>query len=558
MEFLKKLVIQTQDHLKGLTVSQKLALGSCVGLIVVALLWMTHWAGEPVMVPLLDQPITAEQMGAIERELDTRGVPYRIAGDRIRVPSDRQYRVRAQLAEARVLPDNMQIGFSRLIEQNSSPWLNMTEQDRRWALALSTELGKVIREISGVSDARVFLDRSHRRTIGQPSVVPTASVFVMPEGGAKLTPAKLTTIATMVSGAVGGLSPTNVKVADMATGRSYTVPTEQETEAYGDLAARKERELYFSNKLRELLGHIPNVLVAVHADLNPDARQIVEETHGRPVMLSEKTETETSSHGQAGAEPGVNPNTSVALSGAGGGHQMQRRRAETAFDGRVDRTVTRIDRPRYEVERLFASINVPRSYLAAIFEATHQQEPTDVDLETFSRPELVKIKELAMRALAMTGEGDEEKQVQVDWFHDGVARQFGPAMQAEMGGDMLALVRVYGPKAGLGGLAVMSLLMMLMLIRRVGDGPVLPGEPPPEPRLLRLRRGRKKGGDFDMTLDDGEVNDAAATDPLLVGKEVDELTLQSQRVVEEVQQMVKEDTVSAISILKRWIELDQG
>jgi len=558
MEFLKKLVVQTQDHLKGLTVSQKLALASCAGLIALALLWMANWAGEPVMVPLLDQPIVPEQMAAIERELESRGIAYQIAGERVRVPADQQYRIRAQLAEARVLPDDMQIGFARLIEQNSSPWLNMTEQDRRWALALSTELGKVLREISGVADARVFLDRNQRRTIGQPSIVPTASVFVMPEPGAKLTPAKLTTIATMVSGAVGGLSPDNVKVADMDTGRSYTVPTDQETEAYGDLAARKERELYFANKLRELLGHIPDVLVAVHADLDPDARQIVEETHGRPVMLSEETETERSAPAQVGTEPGVNPNTSVSLAAGAGGQQTEKRRTDTVFDGHVDRTVTRIDRPRYEVERLFASINVPRSYLAAIFQATHEKEPTDVELETFSRPELTKIKELAMRALAMTGEGDEGKQVQVDWFHDGVARQSGQTMQAEVGGDMLALVRAYGPKAGLGGLAIMSLFMMLMLIRRVGDGPVLPGEPSPEPRMVRTRRSRKKGGDVDMTIDDETVGEAAITDALLVGHEVDEQTLQAQKVVDQVQQMVKEDTESAVTILRRWIDMDQG
>jgi len=558
MEFLRKLFVQTQDHLKGLSVSQKLALASCAGLIAVALLWMTHWAGEPVMVPLLDQPIAPDQMTAIIRELESRDISYRVSGDRVLVPADQQYRIRARLAEARVLPDDMQIGFSKLIEQNNSPWLNMTEQDRRWALALSTELSKVLREIRGIADARVFLDRSCRRTIGQPSVTPTASVFVMPKPGAKLTPDKLLTIATMVSGAVGGLSPENVKVADMATGRSYTVPTDEESEAYGDLAARKEREDYFANKIRQLLGHIPGVLVAVHADMDTDATQILQEKHGKPVVLTEKTESESSSQGQPGAEPGVNPNTSVAISSGGAARNMEKTRSETTYDARVDRTVTKIDKPRYEIRRLFASINVPRSYLAAIFRSARGKEPTDVELETFSKPELTKIKDLAMRALAMTGEGDQGKQVQVDWFHDEVVRQIGATMQAEAGGDVLALVRTYGPKAGLGGLAVISLLMMLMLTRRVGEGPVMPGDASHAGRSGWARRAKRKGAGVDMTVDDETVGEAASTDALLVGKEVDEQTLHAQKVVEQVQQMVADDPESAATILKRWIEMDQG
>ena len=60
-----------------------------------------------------------------------------------------------------------------------------------------------------------------------------------------------------------------------------------------------------------------------------------------------------------------------------------------------------------------------------------------------------------------------------------------------------------------------------------------------------------------MTVDDEMVGEAAATDAMLMGKEVDEQTLHARQVVEQVQQMVASDPEAAVAILKRWIEMNQ-
>ena len=97
--------------------------------------------------------------------------------------------------------------------------------------------------------------------------------------------------------------------------------------------------------------------------------------------------------------------------------------------------------------------------------------------------------------------------------------------------------------------------MMLMLVRRASEGPVLPGEEPPSPQVIRVRTGRKRGEEtIDMGMGDEVVGEAAATDALLVGREVDERTLQSQKVVDQVTEMVKEDPEAAVNILRRWME----
>ena len=559
MEFLQKLFLQTKQNLKGLTVSQRIAIGSCAALIVVALFSMMAWAGSPVMVPLLDQSIAGEELTAIQSKLDSLGVKYTLSGDRVLVAAADQYRLRAQLAEAQALPRDSSIGFSKLIEKNSSPWLNMAEQDRRWALALSNELSQVLCEFRGVAEARVFLDRTMKRLIGQASVVPTASVFIRPKAGVKLEAAQFAAMANMVSAAVGGLDPTSVKVADMVSGRSYTVPNPEDAAQLDDLSDRRSKEEHYANKIRSLLApHIPGILVEVHAKLDAETTQTVEEKHGKPVMVSDKSETETSKSGRTAEEPGVNPNTSVAIGGVGNSENTERAKTETMFDAKQDKTITKTEKPRHVIKELFASVNVPRSYLAAIFKSIQNKEPSDLDLEKFATPELLKIKNQVMKTLAMTGDDEEQKRVQVDWFHDEMVLQpGGTAAQAGAGEGVINLVQAYGSKAGLGALAAFSLLMMLMLVRRAAEGPVLPGEEPPSPQVIRVRSGRKRGEEtIDMGVDE-VVGEAAASDALLVAREVDERTLQSQKVVDQVTEMVKEDPEAAVNILRRWMETEK-
>jgi len=555
MEFLRKLFVQTSNHLKGLSVSQRLAIGSCVVLIVVALLWLVNWAGSPVMVPLLDQPMTAEELAAIQQRLEAMAVKHKVVGDMVLVPADDQYRLYARLAQSQVLPRDTSIGFAKLIEKSSSPWLNMSEQDRRWTLAKSNELARILREFDGIADARVILDSTMKRTIGRASVVPTASVFIKPQKGVKLPRTHVLAIANAVSAAVAGLDATKVRVSDMTTGRSYEVPSVEDTLAFDNLEDRQAKETYFANKIKQLLANIPGLLVAVHAELDEEATQILDEKYGKSVPLKEKSETESTTRGRTAEEPGVNPNTSVAIGAGGNSESMEKTIDETTFDGKVDRTVTKTERPRHVIRKLFASVNVPRSYLAAIFKRSRDgKEPTDEELETFSKPELTKLKSLVLRTLALTGPADSVKEVEVAWVHDDATMQLGQVADAGAAEGMLTLVQAYGSKAGLAGLALISLLMMLMMVRKVSEGPVLPGEEPPSPRLIRMRGGRKKDAGEEVEMDiEGAIGEAEESDSLLVAKEVDERTAHAQKVIGQVADMIQEDPDVAVNVLKNWI-----
>ncbi len=547
MDYFRRLFIQTRQHLKGLSLSQRLAIGACVGLIGVSLLLLVNWAKSPELVPLLDQPMTAEELVPIQQRLDIAGVPYEVTGDVIRVPAESRLRLIAMLGQNNVLPKDISIGFNRILE-DSSPWSSMEEQGRLWSLALSNELAGVLREFDGIESARVFIDKTTKRTIGAAPVTPTASIFVKLKSGVSLDRGRVRGLASIVSGAVGGLDLTKVQITDATTGLSYSVPEPDDLASADDLEDRRRKEKYFADNIRGLLGHIPGLLVLVHAELNPAARQVVEKKHGKPVLTEESRENVKEQRRPAEAGPGVVPNTSQAIAAGPMSDEMEKSSSESTYDAKVDETVTTTVSPRNEISGLSASVNVPRSYLAEIFKKNNEgKEPTDAELDgQLWQNEQTKIRDIVITALGTT-----EESVVVRWFHDGAVLAMGPVAEAGGSEGMMTLVRTYGGKAGLGALAVISLLMMLMMVRKVGEGPVLPGEEPPPPG--DRRKGAQRAEKV-FTGEDIPVGRAEATEHLLEGREVDENTLRIQEITEQVSELVREDPETSVSILRRWVQ----
>src|SRR5690606_22428044 len=117
---------------------------------------------------------------------------------------------------------------------------------------------------------------------------------------------------------------------------------------------------------------------------------------------------------------------------------------------------------------------------------------------------------------------------------------------------LLTFARAYGGQMGVGALAVASLVMMVMMVRRAGEGPVLPGEEPP---ALKGRRDRRR--ESVLVASTAPIGEADESEPLLVAKEVDEQTLRTQQVVEQVVDLVKDDPQNSVQILQRWIDSDR-
>jgi flagellar M-ring protein FliF len=560
MDYLRRLILQTHNHLKGLTVSQRLAIGSCVALIAVSLVWLMQWAGRPELVPLLDGPVTAQELPAMEQKLAAMGVTYKLANNVLMVPAERRLQLLAALSDGEALPKDTSIGFTHIV-QDASPWLGAEQQQFNRTVALGNELAKALRFMNGVQEARVFIDRTTRRTVGGPPLVPTASVFVKLAPGADLDARRTEAIAGFVCRAVSGLDITKVGVTDARTGRTRTVKPRNELMPFDDLEDRQLKEDYFAEKIQKLLSHIPGLLVAVHAELDPESRKTVKETWHKPVAISEKNETHLTTRGEPAGGAGVTPNTSKAVTPTAVADRTEKENSETTYQVPPDSRVESFE-PWHGLKSLTASVNVPQSYLAAIFKrANPGKDPTDADIQSVADEQIRKIRELVLGSIG----SKDENSVKVAWFPDeAVLNLAGGGEPAVAGNDIVELVRAYGGKAGLGALAVVSLFMMLMMVRRASEGPVLPGEEPPKPQIIRIlgAKGRQRGAEGEeepetLTVGSPPIGEAEAREQLLVGREIDESTLRVQQVVDQVADLIKSDPKSSATILQRWIDAEK-
>ena len=137
----------------------------------------------------------------------------------------------------------------------------------------------------------------------------------------------------------------------------------------------------------------------------------------------------------------------------------------------------------------------------------------------------------------------------VQWGERGPAWTGTPEAVAMTQGDsegVLDLVRGYGPQAGLGILALVSLTMMLRVVRKSSQ-------------LIHVSSRSEGSDDIPgaeelLTVGMRPVGQAAASESQLVGREVDDESLRYVELSEEVSKLVREDAESAAAMIQRWAQ----
>ncbi len=557
MGFLQQTWLQVQEHLRGLTVSQRLAIALCVGLIAVSLAWLMHVSVTPDMVALLDQSFTPQELVNAQRELDRSGIRYSIKGDRVYVPSEQRDWLLARLQESEALPSDMTISFAKLMEEQSI-WVSYEDAAWQRQVALGNELARVLKRFSGVRNAQVFIDRPVKKGFGNNQGEPKASVYLETRANARIDRGFVDAVASFVSGAVIGLRPENVSIVDATTGQRYEVRSRDNAMAADLLDDRRKKEEHYAEKIRSQLSYIHGVLVGVFAEVETEARRTEARTLGQPMVTEEESTSDSQRTASPGSEPGVMPNAAVSVPGGGGGGMTREQTTDRTRFAKGDETITVSENMRGVIKRLTASINVPRSYFIRIYQQRtgQDQAPTDDDLQPIIDEHLPLIKAQVKPLVDATT----DEQVQVSWFYD-VPIQAEVALAST--GNFGEALGQYVRPAGLAGLAVLSLGMMIMLVRKAQ---------PPRPIGVRIggsggsgddggsgsgggtTSGGRKAVEELLTIEGGPVGKAQVTQPILEGREVDEDTLKSQQIIEQVNSLVKDDPDAVASMLRKWIE----
>jgi flagellar biosynthesis/type III secretory pathway M-ring protein FliF/YscJ len=557
MELIRRYFSQIKAQLTGLTISQKLLIGLLALVMIATVFFTVVFSAKPQMVTLIAQPFTPEQINKVEMEIKGK-YDYQVSGDKILVPTEKLYEIQGLLAEHGAIPEDMRTAIGDMIA-NSSPFVTERMNGRAYTNAVQMQLGMILRNFSYVSSASVIIAEGEQPTLGRQPMPTTASVYVKTKENRDLNQNQVVAIVDLVARSFTGLRKDNVSVVANGT-RTYHAPSGDTAMSADLLDYKKSMEDHYMQRLAEFFREVGDVKIAVNVVPDLSTKRATSHSYDKPVFKEVQNSNHTleSSEGNGiGGEPGVTLNTSVAAGDNGPGSKRTSTsnvetsaRNEVRFGDKIEEITVPAG---VETKEITASLSFPRSYFVSIFRRQKNDakvEPQDADLAPIIDE---KLKAMALQAKAAIGLKNDD-QLRVDWYDDMLAVK-QPDLILAAGGTAglggIGNITQYAKQGVLAVVAIGALGMMLMMVRRAvpagGDGDEGAG-------VFFGGKGRKKGSGVEQldAADDvfGEANQGEA---VLTGIELDDETLQSRKMVDEVSTMIKENPVNAAALVKRWM-----
>lgn len=554
MERLRNLLNQIVQQMSVLSVSQRVAIGLCAALAAFSVLWLIQWSTTPQMTPLVGTEFTFDSLDAAEAALKSSGIDYQVVGTRLLVrPADRYNALRV-VHSANALPEGSLFDMDAVVN-DPNPFQSPEARDYAQNYAKGNELAKTIATYPFVRKASVLLNPKSKRRLGQPGDEPSASVAITLGPGQEMTKEMVEGFAKLVAGSVSGLQPHRVNITDSRNGRSYNVPHPDDALSFDYLSEVKQRELHLLTKIQTQLAHIPGVQAQVTVELDTSKRVKQKQVHDAPQPRIETSNSNEQSSGGRSGEPGVQANVGSAVTAESEGqNQSQEETHVENFEPQLLETET-VEQGPLTTKRVTATVSIPRSFIIGLLTAkdASAQDPQDDDPKFVAvRDEQITRVKATVEKIVMARNPDD---VQVDihpdlrWSPSGGAWAQSPTETASMievasPTDTMGMMRDYGPMAGLGMLALMSLFMMLRIVRQSSVAAM--GRPVPTGELME--------DELLLAAGNGTVGQAAVSESFLAGREVDEKTLRYQELGTEVSKLVEGDPRGAATLLRQWVE----
>jgi flagellar biosynthesis/type III secretory pathway M-ring protein FliF/YscJ len=565
MDVLQRYLNQIKTQLAALTVSQRLLIGLLVVVMAATIYAVVLASAKPDMVDLFPgASMQAEDVAKVKSYLQGR-YTYEVSGNQILVPAAQAYAIRGELAASQTLPKNLADAFDKLSDESD---FTHTPEDleRRWNNGLQTVLSRVISNFPALSEATVVISKSDHRMIGTDSPS-SAVVNVVTRNGEALSQNVVLAIVDTVCGSVHGMRREDVRVTDGS--RSYRAPSDDTPMPADLLAYKKSLEESYTTKLVDHFEYLGNVKIAVNVVPDMSSKKVDTKAFDPKVVKADTqvTTTEQSSTTGGGAtsgDPGVRPNVGVSAAPSGGpaGNSSTTSNSDTTTDVRFpEKDTVQVVPAGTEITDMTASISVPRSYFVALLQQQKgdpKLQPTDDDKDLAA---LIKTQMKSILAQAKNVIGAKtDDQVVVDYFYDlPVAAAGAETVAAARATSFTPVVLGQYAKQGMLGLLAVGVLgMMLMMVKKAVPAPALAGV-----------GGVGFGGDFGgsgggggsrrqsepgmLDVQDDVLGEAGEVGAVLTGVELDDDTLKSRKIVDEVSTMVKDSPENAAALVKRWM-----
>ncbi len=575
MNQLRQVLDNAGTYIGKMTASQKLLLASLAVIAAMTMFLVSQYASKPALVDLMAE--SGDSMAV--SSLRAAGIRAEVVNGNIQVPPSQQTSAMAILAQSGQLPGDTTLLFQNLIQ--SQDWKASKEQHRQqFNIALQNELSRVISQFRFVKSASVILDVPQSSGLGRAVRAPTASVTIFTSGGAPIGQDTVDAVAGMVMGAVSGLSPKNIQVIDGSTGQPRTVSSEDSRMASKFLDQSQTVAEDKKQQIKEMLGHIPGVIVSVSAMVDVKKVASTERAYaladqGSVSLVKSQGATEDKmQQASRGAEPGVRSNQTASINtGGASGNSSESSDTIKEYDNQFGYTETQTVDPRGMPTHIRASIIVPEEYIREIL--TNAQPASDDG----SEPAPITAEDIRERFEGMDGNSGFKslivQQVQphlIGQAPDGSVldgdvvvsmapigdayNRIGQVQSAGFMGSMLGGGGGGGPSLLLGNgnlietllvgvLAVVAIFMMLTMVKRSSKHIELPtaeelvGIPP------------QLEGMSDM------IGEADEGDAAMTGIEVEDAMVEIQQLREQVGELINADPEAAAGLIKRWAEVEE-
>ena len=579
MGVLQRVISQILTRLRDVNASQRTALLLGGVLVAVSLIWLVQWAASPELVPLLDQDLSSEELASVRSGLDAMGEEYEVRGNRVFVPSGAaQSSIIARLEQDGRMPADTSMGFAALIEK-SDPWISQEENNRRWTYALKNEIEGVLAKFQGVQSASVLLNLATApRGFSKMPPRNSASVTLVMKNGDQVPTALAQAAARLVAGAVAGLTVRDVQVVD-ASGRIALDWESEQDPANALERLRRKHERDFTEKVRRQIAD-PKALVSVVVELDSTARNTQRETPIKGPARIDETTSDAMSRVQRSEQPGVQPNVGIAAGGGGADETRTQETTKTEFEHGKELATEAT--PAGDIKSVTAAVSLSSSYLEAVYRHKTPNAELPAPFEKIEEVFLGERTRLLPQVARLISPPD-SKNVDITWHYDTPIATTDVVAMGTLD-QSFDLAKRYGAQSGLALLALLSLGMMLRMARRPDEGEAfglelgLPKEAIEAARQAAQdigsmsaaaaaqaeRRGGRRGGGrggragaggADLTDD---VEQAAATEGMLVAQEVDPGAVQTRKMLDQVAEMTDADPEVVSTLVEHWVQKNEG
>ena len=313
-------------------VNQKISI-VLVGVLTIGGLWAFVSIAKRPNYEVLFSNVSPSDGAAITAHLSESGIPYKLKGDSVYVPSNMKSQVRMELA-AKGLPQSQDVSLTSYIKPGA---FGKTDQEMELIRlgALQSDLAKSIQSISSVRSAKLHIVIPNDSLFSDEQQKTTASVLLSLEPGAVLHGQQVNAIRYLVSMAVKGLDVKNITIVDTDGNILSKGGGDDSVAGLTDeqLSYKKSVESDLAMKAQGILDRVVGPgksIVTVVAQIDFDEKTSIQKmpTTGTPVSETTTTTTGKDTTSKASGEPGAASNTGGRVVGAGDSSRSSEEKTE--------------------------------------------------------------------------------------------------------------------------------------------------------------------------------------------------------------------------------------